>query len=114
MTNLNHQNFENLLRRFEPLVEQKIPRQTSTLKVNETERLKQKSPLIKDTSFHINIRSDEKSRPIARKKSSIAQSRPTSWPVVDQCDLRLFIIRHGERVDRYFGANWYMTAFDQQ
>ena len=24
-----------------------------------------------------------------------------------------FIIRHGERVDRYFGTNWFMLAFDQ-
>ncbi|CAF1218694.1 unnamed protein product [Adineta ricciae] len=31
----------------------------------------------------------------------------------DSCDMRFLIIRHGERVDRYFGANWYMTAFDQ-
>jgi len=29
------------------------------------------------------------------------------------CDMRLFIIRHGERVDRYFGSNWFMLAFDQ-
>ena len=28
-------------------------------------------------------------------------------------DMRFFIIRHGERVDRYFGNNWFMLAFDQ-
>ncbi|CAF1015465.1 unnamed protein product [Adineta steineri] len=28
------------------------------------------------------------------------------------CDMRFFIIRHGERVDRYFGSNWFMLAFD--
>jgi broad specificity phosphatase PhoE len=32
---------------------------------------------------------------------------------VDGCDMRFFIIRHGERVDRYFGSNWFMLAFDQ-
>jgi len=31
----------------------------------------------------------------------------------DGCDMRFFIIRHGERVDRYFGSNWFMVAFDQ-
>ncbi|CAF2423735.1 unnamed protein product [Rotaria sp. Silwood2] len=32
---------------------------------------------------------------------------------IDGCDMRFFIIRHGERVDRYFGPNWFMLAFDQ-
>jgi broad specificity phosphatase PhoE len=27
------------------------------------------------------------------------------------CDLRMVIIRHGERVDRYFGPNWTQLAF---
>ena len=27
--------------------------------------------------------------------------------------MRFFIIRHGERVDRFFGSNWFMSAFDQ-
>lgn len=40
-------------------------------------------------------------------------ARPVQMAPVDPCDLRLFIIRHGERVDRYFGANWFMMAFDQ-
>jgi broad specificity phosphatase PhoE len=31
----------------------------------------------------------------------------------DGNDMRFFIIRHGERVDRYFGSNWFMLAFDQ-
>lgn len=34
-------------------------------------------------------------------------------PPPDGCDMRFFIIRHGERVDRYFGSNWFMLAFDQ-
>lgn len=29
------------------------------------------------------------------------------------CDMRLFIIRHGERVDRYFGPHWHRQVFDQ-
>lgn len=33
--------------------------------------------------------------------------------LLDLCDMRLFIIRHGERVDRYFGSNWFLLAFDQ-
>jgi broad specificity phosphatase PhoE len=32
---------------------------------------------------------------------------------MDVNDMRFFIIRHGERVDRYFGSNWFMLAFDQ-
>jgi len=32
---------------------------------------------------------------------------------MDSCDMRFFIIRHGERVDRIFGTNWFMLAFDQ-
>jgi broad specificity phosphatase PhoE len=32
---------------------------------------------------------------------------------VDGCDMRFFIIRHGERVDRFFGSNWFLLAFDQ-
>ncbi|CAF0804251.1 unnamed protein product [Rotaria sordida] len=31
---------------------------------------------------------------------------------IDGCDMRIFIIRHGERVDRCFGSNWFMLAFD--
>jgi broad specificity phosphatase PhoE len=31
---------------------------------------------------------------------------------IDDCDMRFFIIRHAERVDRYFGSNWYKLAFD--
>jgi broad specificity phosphatase PhoE len=31
----------------------------------------------------------------------------------DDYDLRLIIIRHGERVDRYFGSNWSKLAFDR-
>ncbi|CAF4662312.1 unnamed protein product [Rotaria sp. Silwood1] len=32
---------------------------------------------------------------------------------INSCDMRFFIIRHGERVDRFFGPNWFMFAFDQ-
>lgn len=32
---------------------------------------------------------------------------------LDGNDMRFFIIRHGERVDRFFGNNWFMLAFDQ-
>jgi len=37
----------------------------------------------------------------------------TNSPINDICDMRFIIIRHGERVDRYFGANWYKLAFDE-
>ena len=44
----------------------------------------------------------------------LSQHRPSFLvQPVDACDLRFFIIRHGERVDRYFGPNWFMMAFDQ-
>ncbi|UJR25644.1 hypothetical protein I4U23_006995 [Adineta vaga] len=66
--------------------------------------------------------------PISRTRSSSiptdrhkfdAQSFPyyqqprASIQPIDPCDMRFLIIRHGERVDRYFGSNWYLTAFDQ-
>lgn len=38
---------------------------------------------------------------------------PISNQPIDEYDMRFFIIRHGERVDRYFGSNWYKLAFDQ-
>jgi broad specificity phosphatase PhoE len=54
--------------------------------------------------------------PISRSRSSSIQNEPQK-SFQDQsnntCDMRLFIIRHGERVDRYFGPNWYKIAFDQ-
>jgi broad specificity phosphatase PhoE len=40
------------------------------------------------------------------------QAQPPIQPI-DPYDMRFFIIRHGERVDRYFGSNWYLSAFDQ-
>jgi broad specificity phosphatase PhoE len=39
------------------------------------------------------------------------QQQPTH--PVDSCDMRFFIIRHGERVDRFFGTDWFLLAFDQ-
>ena len=90
---------------------------------------------------HVILRSEQKSKNLSRKKplstlieindSSQALSRTRSsdthlnanklpvmirsipLTIVDPCDLRFFIIRHGERVDRFFGSNWYMMAFDQ-
>ena len=54
--------------------------------------------------------------PINRSRSSSIQNEPPKSSQ-DQsnniCDMRFFIIRHGERVDRYFGPNWYKIAFDQ-
>jgi len=50
----------------------------------------------------------EQEQPKQKQKQLPVPGRPN-----DQCDMRLLIIRHGERVDRYFGANWYMSAFDQ-
>lgn len=41
------------------------------------------------------------------------QQPPQQTAPADGCDMRFFIIRHGERVDRYFGSNWFMLAFDQ-
>ncbi|CAF2193776.1 unnamed protein product [Rotaria magnacalcarata] len=58
--------------------------------------------------------------PIARMRSLSVSSeqdkyyqKPISIKSVHACDMRLFITRHGERVDRYFGPNWYILAFDQ-
>ncbi|CAF2314177.1 unnamed protein product [Rotaria sp. Silwood2] len=87
-----------------------------------------------DDSSNLSKRSSTKSKKSSKKRNLIrylipitrirALSAPNerdkyyqqNTPIkpVDQCDMRLFIIRHGERVDRYFGPNWYMLAFDPQ
>ena len=41
------------------------------------------------------------------------QPQPQPQPV-DPYDMRFFIMRHGERIDRYFGPNWYLSAFNEQ
>jgi broad specificity phosphatase PhoE len=33
---------------------------------------------------------------------------------IDPYDMRFFIMRHGERIDRYFGPNWYLSAFNEK
>ena len=55
--------------------------------------------------------------PNSRSRSSSIQYEQDP-PLQDQqtneiCDMRFLIIRHGERVDRFFGANWYKLAFDE-
>ena len=65
----------------------------------------------------ISLHSDSSSRSIpfsesssstrSRRKNSVRRRHHHS------CDLRMVIIRHGERVDRYFGSNWTRLAFDQ-
>lgn len=47
--------------------------------------------------------------PSSRQKSHQKQSKQLH----NEYDLRLIIVRHGERVDRVFGANWMKLAFDQ-
>lgn len=54
--------------------------------------------------------------PFHRLRSSsiqYEQDRSSPQQISNVSDMRFFIIRHGERVDRYFGANWYKSAFDQ-
>jgi broad specificity phosphatase PhoE len=51
--------------------------------------------------------------PINRSRSSSVQYEQDQQQSDDNCDMRFFIIRHGERIDRYFGSNWYKLAFDQ-
>ena len=54
--------------------------------------------------------------PLNRSRSSLSHhERDSSYqtPSINTYDMRFFIIRHGERVDRYFGSNWYKLAFDQ-
>ena len=106
------------------------------------ERAKEQKPVRPDDHSHVVLRSEPKSKTVSRRKplstlletNNSSQSlprtrsiddrfnadqlvinvRPVQQPApVDPCDLRLFIIRHGERVDRYFGPNWFMMAFDQ-
>ena len=47
--------------------------------------------------------------PRSQHKSHAHQSRRFH----DNYDLHFIIVRHGERVDRYFGGNWTQLAFDQ-
>jgi broad specificity phosphatase PhoE len=109
--------------------------------LNERDDTNRKSPTYVDDSLHLLMRTNQrpkvistKKKPLAHRLSSISQSRSPSiarahhynehdslrvhsrleaLSQVDACDLRFFIIRHGERVDRYFGPNWFLSAFDQ-
>jgi len=54
-----------------------------------------------------------RSSSIHNEKDRSYQRRSSNQSITD-CDMRFFIIRHGERVDRYFGSNWYKLAFDQK
>ena len=47
-----------------------------------------------------------------RQRPCLHEHLLSQRPPPDGCDMRFFIIRHGERVDRYFGSNWFMLAFD--
>ena len=105
------------------------------------EKSKQRASIHVDDSFRLAAQNNEKSLLPSKKKilsphlSTGNQSRSPSrthsieyldqdhhhlharrpvFQPLDACDLRFFIIRHGERVDRYFGPNWFMMAFDQQ
>ncbi|CAF3315544.1 unnamed protein product [Rotaria socialis] len=91
-------------------------------------------PVKTDNSFPVQRRQSAKPKSSSRKSDfirclmPIARMRSLSVPSeqdgyhqkpipirsVRACDMRLFITRHGERVDRYFGSNWYMLAFNQQ
>jgi broad specificity phosphatase PhoE len=92
-------------------------------------------PVKSDASLNSTIRSHNKSKIDSKKKTSTRSHHPINHlhsikyheqeqyhhhhqqqqpkQPVDGCDMRFFIIRHGERVDRYFGSNWFMLAFDQ-
>lgn len=107
--------------RIESLSDYKIRRPPPSPLIVNVVRSKPKSPIHIDDSFHVLIRAEEKSNVNLKKKSSTGKIeqekarnsvRPVSWPIAESCDLRFFIIRHGERVDRYFGPNWFMFAFD--
>ncbi|CAF0856635.1 unnamed protein product [Rotaria sordida] len=110
--------------------------ETSTINNNDNSLnlLKQSSNKAKQSSSKPKQSSDEPKKsskktklfryfmPITRIRASSAYNEQDKYyqqqtpikPVDQQCDMRFFIIRHGERVDRYFGSNWYMLAFDQQ
>jgi broad specificity phosphatase PhoE len=100
-------------------------------------------PVNIDVSINSTKQSRNKSKTPTKKRSMIryftSSNRPRSSPIThsinyyeqeknhhyqqqqqqlplqihDDHDMRLFIIRHGERVDRFFGPNWFTTAFDQ-
>ena len=81
-----------------------------------------KKPLPRHLDLHNHTRSQSLNRSLDDQepdKYTSHRHRPNnhhrySQPaVMDGCDIRFFIIRHGERVDRYFGPNWFMSAFDQ-
>jgi broad specificity phosphatase PhoE len=85
-------------------------------------------PRNSDDSLNLTIRSHNRPKTLSKKKKSARGLYPIDRPrspyhyeqdkyqqaqPVDACDMRFLIIRHGERVDRYFGSSWFILAFDQ-
>ena len=61
-----------------------------------------------------NSDSSSQSKSLAKRSASMPSRREKSTGRPHhKCDLRMVIIRHGERVDWFFGPNWTDLAFDQ-
>lgn len=133
--------FESLLEKNGSTLNRSVIRRDEPIAIS-IERTKEQSSSQSDENPRVILRSEQKSKTISKRKPlhSLIETNspipilprtrsiddhkkqnrasvniiPISIAPVDPYDLRLFIIRHGERVDRYFGSNWFMLAFDQR
>ena len=66
------------------------------------------------SSTHIKGSSKKRSNTLPRSQHKSHHHHHQSIRFHDSYDLRLIIVRHGERVDRCFGSNWTQLAFDHE
>ena len=71
---------------------------------------KQSAVVLNNTSDQGDAKSEERSKSFPIKRSSSLRFFRSNQNSSTNFDLRFFIVRHGERVDRYFGPDWYQQA----
>lgn len=53
-----------------------------------------------------------KSEPVPARRTNISSPSIGTLPIT-QGPMRLFVVRHGERLDRYYSSRWLQQAFDE-